>query len=174
MLHHPILRSVFFMAMILGAFALPAQAQNVERIGDFQDWSAYTTKEAGALVCFAASVPVKSVGKYTRRGEIYSVVTLRPAQNRPAEVSFIIGYTFKSNSELKVSIDEKSYVMLTKDDTAWLPNDPNLDAEMVAAMKSGLSMVARGTSSRGTLTTDNYSLRGFTKAYEAISKACQS
>ena len=33
-------------------------------------------------------------------------------------------------------------------------------------------MVVKGTSSRGTVTTDTYSLRGFTAAYDAISGAC--
>ena len=33
-------------------------------------------------------------------------------------------------------------------------------------------MVVKGTSSRDTLTTDTYSLIGFTKAYRAIGKAC--
>jgi hypothetical protein len=30
----------------------------------------------------------------------------------------------------------------------------------------------QGTSSRGTLTTDTYSLSGFSAAYDAISEAC--
>jgi hypothetical protein len=33
-------------------------------------------------------------------------------------------------------------------------------------------MIVKGTSSRGTLTTDTYSLSGFTAAFNAISKAC--
>jgi hypothetical protein len=35
-------------------------------------------------------------------------------------------------------------------------------------------MVIKGTSSRGTLTTDTYSLAGFTAAYNAIEQACKS
>ena len=33
-------------------------------------------------------------------------------------------------------------------------------------------MIVQGTSSRGTKTTDTYSLIGFTKAYRAIADAC--
>jgi len=40
-------------------------------------------------------------------------------------------------------------------------------------MRAGLTMVVKGTSSRGTLTTDTYSLRGFTAAYDAMQKACE-
>jgi hypothetical protein len=35
-------------------------------------------------------------------------------------------------------------------------------------------MVVKGTSSRGTKTTDSYSLLGFTKAHKAIDTACPS
>jgi hypothetical protein len=37
----------------------------------------------------------------------------------------------------------------------------------------GAAMVVVGTSERGTKTTDTYSLKGFTAAYGAISKACK-
>ena len=33
-------------------------------------------------------------------------------------------------------------------------------------------MIVRGTSARGTLTADTYSLGGFTAGHEAINKAC--
>jgi hypothetical protein len=43
---------------------------------------------------------------------------------------------------------------------------------MVAAMRRGNSLVVEGTSARGTVTTDRYSLSGFTAAHNAISRAC--
>ena len=39
-------------------------------------------------------------------------------------------------------------------------------------MKSGKQLIVRGTSSRGTATTDTYSLAGFTAALAASDKAC--
>ena len=38
-------------------------------------------------------------------------------------------------------------------------------------MKGGLAMIVAGISSRGTLTTDTYSLNGFPAAYDAIPRA---
>ncbi len=54
---------------------------------------------------------------------------------------------------------------------AWA-RDTKTDRALVGAMKGGLAMIVAGISSRGTLTTDTYSLTGFTKAYNAIAKAC--
>ena len=47
------------------------------------------------------------------------------------------------------------------------------DRAIVAAMKAGRQMIVRGTSTRGTLTTDTYSLSGFSAALAAIDKACK-
>ena len=43
---------------------------------------------------------------------------------------------------------------------------------MVNAMAKGSKMVVKGTSSRGTPTTDTYSLMGFMAARRAITQAC--
>ncbi|MFO1120388.1 MAG: invasion associated locus B family protein [Rhodospirillales bacterium] len=50
--------------------------------------------------------------------------------------------------------------------------DAAVDRAIVAAMKAGKAMIVRGTSARGTLTTDTYSLSGFSAALAAIDKAC--
>ena len=43
---------------------------------------------------------------------------------------------------------------------------------MVRAMRVGKKLVIRGISSRGTKTTDTFSLKGFTKAYAAMNRSC--
>ncbi|MGH6662046.1 MAG: invasion associated locus B family protein [Rhodospirillales bacterium] len=43
---------------------------------------------------------------------------------------------------------------------------------MVQAMVKGAQMTVKGTSNRGTVTADVYSLNGFTAAYKAIGQAC--
>ena len=159
--------------LVLGMQAVPAAAQSVERVGDYNAWSTYTTTEDGNKVCFIASSPTRSEGQYTRRGNAFSIVTLRPADNRDPEVSFIAGYTFQDDSTVEVVLDDQhSFALFTQADAAWLPNDPQADRQMIERMLAGLTMVVRGTSSRGTLTTDTYSLRGFTAAYGAMEQAC--
>ena len=61
--------------------------------------------------------------------------------------------------------------MFTRGDGAWTRNAKQ-DAVLVAAMRSGKSMILRGVSGRGTRTTDTYSLKGFSAAHNAIGKAC--
>jgi hypothetical protein len=70
-----------------------------------------------------------------------------------------------------VAIGDQSFELFTQGDGAWA-KDKQADDALVKAMIKGLDMVVKGTSSRGTETIDTYSLSGFTKAYEAIGKAC--
>ncbi len=149
----------------------PVLAQDIQSLGAFGDWRAYAYDEKGEKACYIASQPKKDEGDYKRRGEIYAMVTHRPADKVRDEVSLAAGYRYKSQTRVEVSIDGKTFELLPHEDTAWVPDSAG-DRKLVAAMRAGRQMVVEGTSSRGTATKDTYSLIGFTKAYRAASKAC--
>jgi invasion protein IalB len=161
---------------VVVALALPgagaAQAQDIKSLGQFEDWRAFTFQEDGNKVCYMASQPQKAEGDYTQRGEIYAMVTHRPAQGTQNVVSFVIGYPFKDDSRVNVSIDGKGFTLFTHKDTAWAP-DKETDRALVQAMRAGRTMIVKGVSARDTETTDTYSLLGFTAAHNAINKACE-
>lgn len=160
------------LALTLTLFGGESRAQVIERIGDFKDWSAFTAKEGDEPVCFMSTQPSKAEGNYTRRGEIFALVSHRPAENRRGEVSFVAGYTFQADSVVEVSVDgAKAFTLYTKDDGAWA-RDSETDENLIDEMIKGGRMVVRGVSARGTQTTDTYSLSGFTAAYRAINGAC--
>lgn len=148
-----------------------ASAAEPKVIGTYKNWSAHLFAEKSGKVCYLHGVPSKSAGKYTKRGEIYLQVTHRTRPKTKNEVSITAGYAHKKNSEVKATIDGKTFVLFTDGDTAWA-GDEKSDASMVAAMRAGRAMVVRGVSARGTATADTYSLAGFTAAHRAISKAC--
>jgi len=149
----------------------PAAAQAIERISDHQAWSAFRYKEDGETVCYMASTPKKAEGDYTTRGDVFAIVTHRPASNRIGEVSISAGYSYKEESSVRLKIGSKGWDLFTDGTSAWAPTAVE-DKAIVKAMRAGSSMVVKGTSGRDTLTTDTYSLLGFSKAYGAINKAC--
>ena len=166
-----ILRRPGALAMLF-CLSLPAAATAQEKdLGTFGDWAARGYTENGTQVCDLWSKPKKEEGKYTSRGEVFAFVVHRPSQNRRSEVSFQIGYTFQKDSELRATIGGRTFELFTDGGGAWLRTAAE-DGAMVAAMKAGNTMVVRGTSSRGTLTTDTYSLTGFTAAMNAVTKEC--
>jgi len=156
-------------------FAAPVFAQsNAKLIGDYRAWEALTYKEGGSDVCYMSSSPEKwtSQPENVRRGDIYLLVTHRPSRGVKDEVSIYTGYTYKQGSDVTLEIDGQDFELFTDGDTAWA-RDAETDKKLVQAMIRGNKMVIRGTSSRGTLTIDTYSLSGFTAARNAINKACK-
>ena len=166
-----ILRRLAGVMAILAAFAVPAWAQEVEYLETNRDWHAFQFAENGNPVCYMASRPTNEEGDYTRRGEVFVLVTHRPAENSSNVVSFIAGYSFQPGSEVSVTIGNDNFSLFTEGETAWA-RDSATDNRLIAAMRAGANMVVRGTSARGTLTTDTYSLFGFTATLGAIDQAC--
>ncbi len=169
------MRSVFSLCGVFAVYlplcALPAGAAEAEVIDNFQDWTAFAETEGGKKVCYMASAPEKAEGKYRKRDDPYVLVTRRPAEKSVGVFSVRAGYTYKKGSEVEVNIDGQRFLLFTDAGRAWA-YESKVDGVLVRAMKGGLTMIVAGISTRGTLTTDTYSLKGFTAAYNAITKAC--
>jgi len=162
---------ILFLAIIL---SFPAYANSIpEEIGQFKDWTAYSYKEGKNIVCYMASTPKKDEGNYKVRGDIYAIVTHRPADKSYNVVSFIAGYPYKKGASVVVKIGTTAFNNLFPNgETAWAP-DSVTDKKLVEEMKRGEKMIVEGISARGTKTKDTYSLAGFTGAYNAISSKCK-
>jgi hypothetical protein len=166
------------LATLVGAgLGLPAalQAQDIEYIESNRDWHAFRYTENGNPVCYMVSRPTRDEGDYTLRGDIYAMVTHRPAENETNAVSVIAGYPYREGSTVSVTIDnDDSYTLYTGNvgDEGYAWSYPEDQAAMIASMRAGVDMVVVGTSSRGTRTTDTYSLLGFTATKAAIDAAC--
>ncbi|WP_421693314.1 invasion associated locus B family protein [Aestuariivirga sp.] len=144
-----------------------------QQIGAFDDWLAYSYDAADSKVCYVSSTPKESAPKSVKRDPAFFLVTNMPGRKPPvkSEVSTIIGYPFKEGQPVKLTIDDASFEMFSKGDTAWV--DTGSDKKIVAAMKQGKSLKVQGTSWRGTSTEDTYSLKGISAALAAIDKACK-
>ena len=149
----------------------PSPAMADELIGTFDQWSAHHYTESGKTVCYAVSSPINSEGKYKKRGKIYAFVTRRSGTKNPGEFNIATGYTFKAGSTPKAQIGGQRFTLIIGKDRAWA-SDSVADKKLILAMKRGLKMIVKGVSSRGTRTTDTYSLVGFTSAYKAMSQKC--
>jgi hypothetical protein len=166
--------AVFGAALSGAALFATAAAQTGEPdyVGTFRDWHVFTYRDGGDQVCYIVTEPTQARGDYTNRGPIFLMVTNRPAAAEEDVVSIITGYTYAPESEVDATIGNREFQMFTQDDTAWNYTTAE-DRQMVDAMISGTTLVAVGTSSRGTETTDTYSLLGFTAARNQMIETCQ-
>jgi hypothetical protein len=147
-----------------------AQAADPQRIQSFKNWDAYTFGEGADKVCYMASRPTKSEGNYKQRGDVFLMITHRPAEKSFDVVSMVAGYTYPDKGEVTIQIGNQTFRMFANGDTAWSRDET--DKPLATALRGGATAVVKGASSRGTRTTDVFSLAGATAAYQAITKAC--
>lgn len=166
------MKTFLFIALLFLALPALAAKPQPEVIGSFGQWTAYKhTETKGKPVCYIAAPPVKTEGKYKKRGAVFILVTHRPAENAFNVVSFVAGYSYDTKKPVMMVIDTMQYPLMPAKDMAWTPN-AKTDAILTEAIKMGNKMTVTGISNKGTITKDMFNLAGSTKAMKAIDKAC--
>ena len=165
--------SVFTFVIVTSFVAPTAFAEPVEMLVS-KKWGAYRYDSDGNRICFVSSVPTNSKGKYDpkNRGDIRVFVSHGPGKAERDVVQVIAGYRYKPQSDVSLTIDGKSFNLFTIEDRAYAESDED-DRRIITLMKRGSRMTVIGISSRGTKTTDTYSLSGFTKTKAVIDKTCK-
>jgi len=142
-----------------------------EHLGDAQWWSAFAETDKNAKACYLVGRPLKTEPDNLKRGDVYVYVTHRPAEKTFNVVSFAVGYPYKDATDAELTIDTHKFMLFTSKDSAW-SRDAATDKAVVDAMAKAKQAVLKGTSARGTNTTDTYSLDGFAPMLAQIDKAC--
>jgi Invasion associated locus B (IalB) protein len=143
-------------------------------LGQFADWGAYTASPGGRKVCFALARPSSSQTNPPNRPRdpAHIFISTRPAEQVRNEVSVIIGYTFKDKPSPTIEVGPTKLNLYTEKDGAWISNAGD-EARLVEAMRRGSDLVVKGTSSRGTQTTDTFSLKGLGQALDRVAQECR-
>ena len=164
-------------AAAAAAPAAPNPAAQATLLGQFGDWGAYTATPGGRKVCFALAKPTSSTdnppNRRTAANAVFMFISSRPADKVKDEVSILVtGYAFKANSDASLAIGGTSFPMYTQNDGAWVKNAAD-ESKMVEAMRKGADAVVKGTTSRGTQTTDTFSLKGIDQALKRVADECK-
>ena len=130
-------------------------------------WSFVKTDE----YCYIGSLATKTdLSPEKNRGEFY-ILVYKNIGAPETIVQIEAGYNYKIDADIIVDIDKGEYFFYTTEDipsTAWTEEDN----KVIFAMKKGLSLVVTGQSSRGTVTNDTYTLKGFTASYNKLIENC--
>lgn len=162
-------------ACLVSPAALAQDAKAVN-LGSFKAWTAWKGSDPSGVICYISSDPQSSEpklvnGKPINRDPAHFLVIHRKSAGIKNEVQTLIGYPFSKDKKPAALIDGKVYPMLPENQAAWLASEAD-EAGFVTALKSGTTLVVKGTSLKGTDTTDTYTLAGVTAAMAAIDKAC--
>ena len=141
------------------------------QIGTFGDWGAYQT-QGKSKTCYALAQPKSREPSSVKREAAYIFISARPAENVKNEVSVIMGFPMKDNSEAQVEIGDSEFGLIAKGSNAWVKN-PAEEGHLIDAMKKGSKLIVKASSTKGKVTTDTYSLGGLGQALEKVKKECQ-
>ncbi len=172
---HFLVASLPVMALLL---ALPATAADAKKpaaaahpapagpksIGKFEDWTAATHQESGAAVCYAFTRVQSSAPTLPGRGPVVLTVTERTS-GRDA-VAIEAGFAYPANASVTVQVDQAGLEFYTAGRNAFARDGK----AAVAAFSKGSRAIARSPGPKEV--TDTFSLKGFSEAYKAITKAC--
>ena len=121
--------------------------------------------------CYIGSLAISTdLSPEKNRGENY-ILVYKNIGNSGTIVQIEAGYDYKIGSNIMVRIDNAEYnFYTTKDlpDAAWTDDDD----KVIFAMKKGLELTITGESSRGTITNDKYTLKGFTASFNKLIEDC--
>lgn len=161
---------VLFLALGAGP-VLPVLAQSVTQIGTFKDWSAYSASEGAGAMCFAMSKPTTVDPQPDGYTQAYLYLTHRPAENISNELNLVAGFEFAPDQPATLSVGGRSFDLFTQKDAAWLLDEKQAD-DLAGAMRAGDSLTIQGTTGKGILVTETFSLSGATAASKAIDAGC--
>ena len=121
--------------------------------------------------CYIGSYPLESdLPETKKRGENY-ILVYKIIGSEENIIQVEAGYKYNLDKNITVNIDNSSFNFYSTEDsseTAWTDDDK----KVIYAMKKGLDLLLSGESSRGTITNDTYTLKGFTAAVNKLNKDC--
>lgn len=163
------LKSLVICATALTVPLTAAMAQTPKAIKQHKAWGAYTYNDARAgKICYILSIPTVKEPSDRDHGEVFFLVSQKPDGSAKFEPQVEVGYPLKSDADVTVTVDGKSFKMFSKGNNAWM-SDVSQEPLLVEAMRIGKSMKVAGVSVRGTQTSYTYSLSGVTAALKEVS-----
>ncbi len=158
------MRPFLLLLPILALAPAPASAQR-QSLGIFQLWGAW--REPGR--CYAIAEPYRS--PRPEAWQPFASIGYWPGRGVRSQVHFRLSREKRPGSAVLLRIDDQTFQLQGGGNNAWAP-DRRGDADIVAAMRSGIEMSVETRSVRGALVRDSYRLRGAATAIDAAAIAC--
>jgi hypothetical protein len=147
------------------SLAAPALAQR-RPLGTWFFWGAFRDNDR----CFAIAEPQQ--GSADEGARPFAAVGWWPGRGLAGQLHVRLGREKRQGSAVLLRIDGRTFQLLSGPRDAWAP-DPRADAEIVAAMRTGVEMSVETRSARGLSMRDSYRLRGAPTAIDAAAIACR-
>ena len=154
-------------------------------MASYGDWGVYQTQAAKGRVCYTLAQPKERAPADLKRDPAYAFISDRPGEGVRHEISFIMGFDVASagdaadskkkgaDKEATAVVGDQTFELLAKTSNLWVKN-PAKEGQLVDEMRKGAKLQVKAASKKGNLTTDTYSLAGFSQALDRVQKDCPS
>jgi hypothetical protein len=153
------------LALLFLSLAAPAIAQR-RPVGTWFFWGAFRDNER----CFAIAEPQSASADEGQRP--FAAVAWWPGRGLAGQLHVRLGREKRQGSAVLLRIDGRTFQLVSGPRDAWAP-DARADAEIVAAIRTGIDMTIETRSARGLIMRDGYRLRGAATAIDAAAIACR-
>jgi invasion protein IalB len=169
-------------------------------VASFGDWNVFVGQAGKGRICYTLAQPKTREPAGLNRDPGYAFISDRPTEGVRNEVSFIMGFDVaagpdsagsklepktpgksasKSDSKSKAApaaapvaaVEEATFELLPKGANLWVKNAAR-ESELIAVMRKGTKLTLKASSLKGHVSTDVYSLAGFSQAMDRLLKEC--
>lgn len=163
--------AILAVTLLVSSSALAQSSTN--RINTETDWSVFQEGKECWIVSTPKRTTITRNGKpvTANRSDILLFVTYNKSRGILGEVAFTAGYSLKANTPVKLKVGSAEYTLVPEGEWAW-PATTETSRKIRSSMRRGANAVITGNSSRGKITTDTFSLKGFSAALLAAEKRC--
>lgn len=154
------------------ALALPAllpasAAEARENLGIYESWGAF--RDPNAPRCYAIAMAAPS--PYARDYQPYATIGTWPKQGLRNQVHFRLSRELQKNARIVLQIGGRRFVLTGGGGDSWA-KDRQMDAAIVAAIRSAENMTVYARDAKGRRFSDRWPLSGAATAMDAATVAC--
>lgn len=142
---------------------------DITPIGHFSAWRAFQGTKDGKKTCFMVATPLHTSQK---REDTYLMIARHPDENHYNEIVVMLGAPYHKTSKPTIGVDNNKVIEMFTDKDKSFVEKTLTEKDLINKMISGNVVRTIGKSQKGTILKDTYSLKGFTKALNAITEEC--
>jgi len=154
--------------LLLALFLFATCAEARQTVGVYKWWAAF--RDDAPSRCYAISTAQRASAPAP--GAAFATVANWPLRRLANQIHVRLSRSIRPGSTILLTIDARVFQLVGRGADAWAPVGP-AGREIVAAMRTGLTMRVAARDERGNAFTDSYVLSGAATAIDAASLACR-
>ena len=157
----------FLLGLATLALATPLAAR--DSLGVFSNWGAFRDTEVPRCYAIAMAAP----SRLQRDNDPYVSIGTWPKRQIRNQLHLRVSRNLAAAPKMTLKIGNRTFKLTGAGPNAWAQNR-QMDAAMVAAMRSAGSMTVSASDNRGRRFSNTYDLNGAATAMDAATVACAS